>query len=301
MKFNKLNLALSLFLIIQVDCSKISFPKFEEFDIMSIDDYYKTPHTFPYSFKIESPNKKQLLFYGEMHSNDPKNKQYQEIENAFNDFKPDLVVIEGINKLSKNSPKNIKDTSILKIKSESFETLINKCGAPCYVCKIAADNNIPVICPEPPEKDKIDWLIKKGFTQDQIFALWSFEVVNQYLRLQQKPPFDDYISPFLSHFKNQWAWQDYDFSINQMKRVGNLFYGIELNLQDTLFYDRRTSPNSDGTIINKLSAKDTYFRDNYIVNEIKGYLHDYNRIFIVYGASHAIMQEKALRKLMQNN
>ncbi len=41
------------------------------------------------------------------------------------------------------------------------------------------------------------------------------------------------------------------------------------------------------------------FRDRNIVIEIAKTLETHNRIFVVYGASHAVMEEPALRKLFE--
>ena len=60
-----------------------------------------------------------------------------------------------------------------------------------------------------------------------------------------------------------------------------------------------TSPIPHETTINEISRQSSYYRDAYIVKEIASTLKSYNRILIIYGWSHAIMQERALNQIAQ--
>ncbi len=51
---------------------------------------------------------------------------------------------------------------------------------------------------------------------------------------------------------------------------------------------------------NRVAAAWGVFRDRYILDTIQDVLGEYKKVFIVYGASHAVILEPALRKLMSS-
>ncbi|MDQ6984847.1 MAG: hypothetical protein Q9M91_03935 [Candidatus Dojkabacteria bacterium] len=55
------------------------------------------------------------------------------------------------------------------------------------------------------------------------------------------------------------------------------------------------------TIVNEIGNKLSSFRDTYILEYIQAKLQEYDKVFIIFGASHAVMQEKAVRSIMKQN
>jgi hypothetical protein len=67
---------------------------------------------------------------------------------------------------------------------------------------------------------------------------------------------------------------------------------------DKVFLSSILDPRLETSIINRISAfDDSGLRDNYILDEIEKYWKKGLSIFIIYGHSHAVMQEPVLRSM----
>lgn len=55
------------------------------------------------------------------------------------------------------------------------------------------------------------------------------------------------------------------------------------------------------TVLNQVARATSQYRDAFMVSEIAKALETHKKIFVVFGASHAVMQEPALRELIQKN
>jgi hypothetical protein len=71
------------------------------------------------------------------------------------------------------------------------------------------------------------------------------------------------------------------------------------SLQDKDFFYHITNPvSADYSIINTVCRKASILRDLHIIDYINKLIKNGKNIFIVYGGTHAIMQEPAMRTLL---
>lgn len=55
------------------------------------------------------------------------------------------------------------------------------------------------------------------------------------------------------------------------------------------------------TVINQIARATSQYRDRFMVSEIAKALQTHKKIFVVFGASHAVMQEPALKELLASS
>jgi hypothetical protein len=113
---------------------------------------------------------------------------FTDIENRFQQFKPDVVIVEGIPSLSEK-----KELAKQKAKEISRDEVIEKFGEPGFTLKLAAEADINMESPEPKYGDEINHLLGLGFTQNEIFAFYMYRYISQYHRMPNKPKIKNYL------------------------------------------------------------------------------------------------------------
>ena len=73
-------------------------------------------------------------------------------------------------------------------------------------------------------------------------------------------------------------------------------------ISDHAWFQRKVDPttatyDNEYSIINKICGVDTRFRDVHFIRQIAAGLDMFERVFVLYGGSHAAMEEQALREL----
>ena len=70
-----------------------------------------------------------------------------------------------------------------------------------------------------------------------------------------------------------------------------------MDINDELFFYNITNPVVTDTIINNVCRQASMLRDQYIIASIDQLIQDGKNIFVVYGATHAVMQEPAIKDI----
>ncbi len=254
---------------------------------MNYDEHNSRRHTAPYSY-IYTHNGQYIYYMGVSHSADPKNPMYDIIRAFWQDF------------LSHTE----KDKAIAFIEggdwpmSESEEQAILKGGDSQFTKYIATRDGVETISPEPPEDEKFRYFLQH-FTKDEIVYYEFARMAHQWNKLLEKPDFDEYTEGVFHSIKRSTQWTDFDFSVTHMVEIEKQLFGREFDKNDRGFYNHIINPTIPANSrINELSRfEDSGYRDRYILSQIEKYWHEGKNMFIVYGYTHAIMQEPAIRNL----
>ncbi len=271
--------------------------------IMSFEDYANFEHAQPYIYSLEKDDKK-LTYFGARHSHNPNDPMFDEIEENFNTAQPKLVIVEGINNLEEN-----KDRVIEYLSKETPEQAIERGGESRFALKLAAEKGIDMQCPEPKMNKEIKFLETQSFSREAIFAFYLYRTMNQYWRLdkEKRPSIEEYLKPYLDEFKNDAGWEDFEFSAEHLELIGREIWGDKGLLDNPKFAADRIDPvpwpekQTEQTMINQVARASSQYRDEYIVEKIKEALKQKGNVFVVYGASHAVMQEPAMRAIFEHN
>jgi hypothetical protein len=267
-------------------------------NIMTAEEYARIEHTTPYVFTLQSGDK-ELCYFGSPHVCDTKDPLFQEIENAFNKWNPDVVFVEGVH--VQGDPAQFNE----KIRSASREKVIEHMGESGFALKLALEKGVDWISPEPADVDLYNHLTTKGFSKEHIFTWNVFLALPQYNRLMNKEGFKQYVQGFIDRFKQSTNWNEFDYSYEHAIKIGeqtlNQSVDVEnepdaLDFIDPIPWDNKKEKQ---TVLNQIGKESSLFRDTKILNDIANAFETHKRVFVVYGASHAVMQEPALRELFK--
>lgn len=266
--------------------------------IMTVEEYSRIEHATPYVFELQAGDK-GLRYFGSPHVRDPKNPLFAGIEAAFNEANPDIVFVEGV------SVRGDKTKFDERVKAASREEAIEHMGESGFTLKLGVEKGIEWRSPEPTDEDLYNDLLAKGFSKEQIFAWDVFHILPQYNRLMDKRGFKQYVQGFVERFKQATNWEGFDYSYECAIQLGEQTLGRSIDVEnepdaldfiDPIPWDEKREKQ---TTLNRIGGASSLFRDRKIVSDIADALKTHKRVFIVYGASHAAMQEPALRKLLE--
>lgn len=272
---------------------------YEEYAKIEVEKSYSEE---PYIFEVEI-NDCLVTYVGVGHSNDPESGMYKKIDELFEKKKPDLVLVEGLDNFEKR-----KEVLFKQLEGKSREEIIQLVGEPRYVLSKAVEFGVNADSPEPKFSEEITHLLEKGFSREAIFVFDMTRLLEQYYRkVPQGGSYDDienYFDRNVKAFAMDAEWQDFDWSFENYKKLYFELLGKkfdEIN-QETLhdFTDPVPWKGKELAITNRVANESGLYRDTHIIKEISEKTKTHQRILIVFGATHAVMQEPALRYLAEN-
>ena len=265
---------------------------------MSFEEYAKIEHETPYVYELKKGDK-ELAYFGAEHSNDISNPQFERLQKKFEEIKPDIVFVEGIDWLDER-----KDFARTRIEETSIEDLTTGLGEPGYALKLAVDAGADFSSPEPKYQNEITALIEKGFSKDEVFTFYIYRQIEQYYRSQiTNKPIEEYLKEYLDEIETKTKWEHFDYSLNHLEEVGRQVWGEKADIHNPEYAPQRITPTPGEygddmqTVIMKVAQESNQFRNAYMIEKIKEALKTHKKLFVVYGASHGVMQEKAIRKI----
>ncbi len=249
------------------------------------------PHA-SYVFEITQGGT-HLVFFGSPHTNQEGDSIFTDIQKAFEKEKPDKVYVEGMPSI------NSKKDEVRSIGKTMSLTDTIKHGENTYTLKLAIDAGVDFESPEPELKDEITYLEQHGYDKRDIFDFYISRQIFQYQREYSERSvlaLSQYLAPYIEQVQ-----KNSDLTHAECAEIiQTIFSEIDL---DSDIYEKKTDPifweGNIRTKTNEISHDSSQFRDEYIVARIAEGLKKYDRVFIVYGAGHAVKQEPALRALMQ--
>lgn len=114
--------------------------------------------------------------------------------------------------------------------------------------------------------------------------------------------------PYRKHFSLEAYIENYvgmlrehiklPLTLRTIKDIHASLFTQPFNLYDKNFFYRITNPAIKDTRINLMCRKSSIFRDTHIVRYIETLLRAGKNVFVVFGSTHALMQEKTIRALI---
>lgn len=255
--------------------------------IMTYEEYIKgIPHKSPHFFDLKF-GENYLFYFGEKHSSDPMIPQWDEHFMFWNEFlektidKKRICFIEG---------------GIRPIASSRDESIL-KYGGMGLVSFLASQNKIEVISPEPDEKFERSEL-EKEFSREEVQYYYFSRVASHWSRKRHcAPTFEQYVRPYLESDQRKSGWKNFDFSLENMKRIHFKIFSKDFDPEDSEFLSKQIGLTIINSSINKVARKSNFLRDLHILQKIEEYLKLDFSIFIQFGSAHSYIQEPYLRNL----
>ncbi|HKI89412.1 MAG TPA: hypothetical protein VKA38_10310 [Draconibacterium sp.] len=248
---------------------------------MSYKEYQKTEHTEPYVWQLKSISG-ELLYFGSRHSFNPEDSQFNKLKTFFKDFSPDIVYTEGF-------PADVS--------SISNKEAIQKYGEFGLTWKLAGEANIEVYSLEPNRKKEIGYLQNKNWSNEQIILFYTLRQVAQSHQQQVDIDLNKILPQYLSSLKQRFGLTG-PLTLHEFEQVViRLLPDAEdwKEIPASYFYP---GPQKPEHFTNQIATDSNQFRDKYHTEQIVKAVKGNNRVFVVAGSAHAVMQEPAIRALL---
>ncbi len=251
--------------------------------ILTWEQYRKLEYKAPWFFTLNK-NSQWLYFLGISHTNDPNDPQINFIKEKWEEF---IKLTEGL-------PRIAFQEGGLGDLAPSEEEAITRNGEAGLLLYLAHKANIEVISPELKNQDELDLLTEK-FDQDAVAYYYFARTVDQWLRKKSDTPLEFYIKGMFGRANQYKGWGNFDVSFENLKNLHKKFLGKDFDEKDRMAFNNAVNPAKKGTIINEVSQELQRARDEYILEQIDKYWSEGKSLFIVYGASHAMRLEPAVK------
>jgi hypothetical protein len=263
-----------------------------------------------YHFELEDQKKMQQPYVAEFAKGDKKllyvlSKHVSEkefpriiehptnvtIRKLFERFRPQVVIVEGIPPEDEKTPQKLRD-HIAKCKNQEFKG----CGESFYAMDQAIESSARYITGEPTEEEIREHLARSGFSQQDILGFYMVRQIPQMKRRNtfSKESFPRECERFLEHYRKRIGMRE-KFDCGDFKA----WYGKNMhkpkNYLDIENNDPAPHGGTDATYVQRISHQVGLARDRVIVKKIENMLNLYDRVLVVYGGSHYLLQEHALK------
>lgn len=238
----------------------------------------------PYVFSIKKEGQK-LVYFGASHNFDPLSLQNEQIEKLWN---------EMISHYPKDQIAAVIEGGLMNNEYERDE-YITRAGESGLLIFLAKKAGIEIKYFEP-EKSLLNDLME-DYSKEEIFYHQIAQRALQWNKLTRKPSFDEYTAQFLKKLKDETGWNNFDFSMEHLKGIHTDIFNAVFDENDRGFFQSIVAPTNTNSVINKISRDMNVVRDTAIVQGILNEWQKGKSVFVVYGASHAVIQERALKSL----
>ena len=188
-----------------------------------------------------------------------------EIKKKFEETNPDMVYVEGMERIN-----NEKDQVKERLSKATLEQTKEE-GENVFTPKLGIDAGTDFESLEPERSQEIEYLLAEGFSKKDI-------------------------EPYFRRFRTESGWEADELSTFRNKILSELDVSNGRKCRAQVNPIPRTG--RPQTVLNEVAMSLTNFRDRHIFERIAEGLKKYNKLFVVYCDSHAIMQEPALRALL---
>lgn len=269
--------------------------------LMSSREYQVASYYIPYRYEIRTP-RVSVHYFGCRHFQTAENHQFEKVCKAIKEIMPSMVLVEHLQCLHRTSSlKERKEflDSIAKLTPEEAATQGESELTANLALKLGAD----LECPEPTDGERFAFLASAGYSCEQIASYYITRAASMYALWKDKMPLDALIKLRVDQLRNSWPW-DPSFLTAQVaedflqKSFNISLFNSDADTLANLVTPVKIETQSDYTVLNAIGNAVTVFTDVSIVARVIELTEKHDNIFIVFGASHALRQEKALRELL---
>ena len=218
---------------------------------------------------------KELFWFDVSHSNNPDDVMFRLLENEFDSFSPDLVLVEG----GANSFEGTRDEAVLEGE--------NSFGA--YLAKTA---NIPVEDIEPPFIKQIEYLPEDIFAMYALRQIGSMELMPEDISIN----FDEFALDEIQYLTNEGLLYEGKTSDDVLITL-NKYLPEPMNRDNWLNLNVYRVYAKEKGVVNDVYLDVVEYRNIHLVELIQERSLTYNRIFIVMGGQHLLDTKEELQKI----
>lgn len=269
--------------------------------LMSAAEYQSASFYIPYRYEVPT-HRGSLHYFGCRHFQTPENHQFPKISSAIKEIRPSIVLVEHLQELHRSSSVNDREAFIASIAELSPEDAASL-GESQLTANLALKLGTELDCPEPTDRERFTFLSRAGYTAEQIASYYITRAASMYELWKHKMSLESLIEFRARQLYRSWLWDTNLLSTSVVDNFLQRSFGISLLQTPSETLANIVSPvkavtHNDHTVLNSIGSTVTSFTDVAIVQRIITIAEKYDTLFIVFGASHAVRQEKALRELL---
>jgi len=246
--------------------------------IMTYEEYHQLSVRPPYVIELRG-KKGSLLYFGAAHSVDPNHSQVAQMIHRWDEFRPTVAYSEG-------------GISPLK---ETVEEAVRNEGETGLLRYFAERDKVPIRSLEPTDSSEVEMLLSH-FTAEQVKLHYLLRQVMQFRREGRVEPLEAYLGRYLTEFNAIVALDVPPYTVTEIKEcVRRVLPLLEdwTRVPETWFYPTRSE-----AFTNEIARRLNRFRDEHMVELLTHAVMNGERVYAVVGHSHVVMQEPALRTIL---
>jgi hypothetical protein len=247
--------------------------------IRTYEDYAGMSVNPPYVLQLNAP-KGGLLYFGATHTTDGSDPQFAGMESLWVEFKPTISFSEG------------GDWPLETTREEA----IRKHGEQGLLRFLAERDGVPLHNIEP-ERDEEAGFLLRLFPPEQVKLFYALRQVAQHRRMKDVRPLDEYVQEVLLGLGRVEGLDGAPSSLAELKEVYSRTVKQTIdwrNVPEEWFY-----PTGTEMLFNHIARNASRLRDEHMVEVLTKQLKDGERVFAVVGFAHVVMQEPALRHVLE--
>lgn len=257
--------------------SILSLP--QQHAVMSYEEYAGVKHSRPYVLEIVQ-GKGRLIYFGIGHTRDPHDSQLVTAKRLWDELKPQLALNEDRTRAS----------------ASTFEQSVERDGEPGALAYWAKQDKVEARSLDPSREQEIAAL-KARFPEPHLKLFYALRSMEQVLR---RP--DEKRSPETIVQGNLMLAAMRGLKGKPRNPVELDAYWPKLGIKgewrkpDKFWFDPGLG--GAGTPLNKIATASSQFRDQHMIDLLVTELRSGKRVFAMVGASHVVMQERAIRNAL---
>lgn len=271
------NAILAVLIIFLISISSFSCSSFNNGKLLTWQEYVEHPRTGPYILEVDKKNG-SLFYYGAFHKVDPRDPQFEDIEQKWEQFQPTYAFCEG---------------RIWPLE-ESRAQAIRNYGEQGLITFLAARDGVPVKCIDPSISEQVHFLRNQYLPhQIKIYFILRQATINKMLRRKDKN--EDDARLLLDKMEKLGGSRYFPVTLVEFE---DMFLRLFPELDDwqNIPYAYFQSPERGGFLAD-IHQKLIEFRDQTMVKKVIRALKKGERVFAVVGRSHVFKQQDILRSL----
>lgn len=232
----------------------------------------------------------ELFYLAARHTNTMGEDTLNLVQTLYDKFKFNVLIIESLPHSVGESPKWFVEEA----KAGRTAKFI-KGGESALSVILASNKKIPFFAGEPDHQDIYRGLKDKGYTDIDVLSFYTVRQIPQWVREQNDKStlFHKKIPSFLTNYCKTFSVQNCPSTVDVMKWYKDKI-GYELTPDVS---NEEVAPIKDGTLYTqKMSAEIGHIRDHFTLNIIEQMLLRYERVAVVYGASHFSTLRRSFEK-----
>jgi hypothetical protein len=226
-----------------------------------------------------------------------KDPVFETVASEFSSLRPQAVIVEGVD------PMDLQGfLQFAKQCAAANYNLAGKiCDEPEFAAVEAMQSDAVVLTGEPASSAVVSYFENQGYTIQDLLAFYVMRMIpvqNNHVPLTQ--------AAFPAFFQSVIQGAEHDLEVNVSFTVDDFtaWYAQNMPLPSNYLEitTNDTGPTPDTshrpTVLNKLSVADTVMRDGNVVSTIQKAASTYQRVLVVYGASHLVFEWSQLLGLL---